>query len=151
MIFEGRPVPGGCWVEIVKIYNKDGSELVEDNWRRKLFGRVTMCWIAGGLRQRGAFFKGKIRMENGEPVEIDLDASRWCSTTTTQPVEIEPGVFDFETNTSVYRFRLLTDEEKEKVTAAVEEVVRKELELRFRLMVQMTDPPVGAGEGFPAS
>ena len=151
MMFEGRPVPGACWVEIVRITNKDGSELEPDNWRHKLFGRVTLCWIAGGFRQRGAFFKGKIRMENGEPVEIDLDASRWCSTTTAQPVEVEPGIFDFETNTSVYRFRLLTEEEEQKVMAAVHEIVKKELELRFRLMAEMADPPAGAGGGFPAS
>ena len=151
MMFEGRPVPGACWVEIVRITNKDGSELEPDNWRHKLFGRVTLCWIAGGFRQRGAFFKGKIRMENGEPVEIDLDASRWCSTTTAQPVEVEPGIFDFETNTSVYRFRLLTEEEEQKVMAAVHEIVKKELELRFRLMAEMADPPAGAGGGFSAS
>lgn len=151
MLFEGRPVPGACWVEIVRITNKDGSPLDEDNWRKKLFGRVTMCWIAGGFRQRGAFFKGKIRMENGEPVEIDLDASRWCSTTTAQPVEVEPGIFDFETNTSVYRFRLLSEEEEEKVMAAVQEIVKKELELRFRLMATMAEPPAGTEGGFPAS
>lgn len=151
MMFEGRPVPGACWVEIVKVYNKDGSELAEDNWRKKLFGRVTMCWIAGGFRQRGAFFKGKIRMENGEPVEIDLDASRWCSTTTAQPIEIEPGIFDLETNTSVYRFRLLSEEEEEKVLAAVNEVVKKELELRFQLMAQMVEPPAGGAGNYPAS
>lgn len=134
MLFEGRTVPGACWVEIVMITNKDGSPLEPDNWRKKLFGRVTLCWIAGGFRQRGAFFKGKIRMENGEPVEVDLDASRWCSTTTAQPVEVEPGIFDFETNTSVYRFRLLTEEEEQKVMDAVKEVFRKELEMHFRGM-----------------
>lgn len=147
MLFEGRPVPGACWVEIVTITNKDGSPLEPDNWRKKLFGRVTLCWIAGGFRQRGAFFKGKIRMENGEPVEVDLHASRWCSTTEAQPVEIEPGVFDFETNTSVYRFRLLTEEEEKKVMEAANEVFRKELEMHLQMMGG--DP--GPGGNFPAS
>lgn len=147
MLFDGRPVPGACWVEIVRITNKDGSELEPDNWRHKLFGRVTLCWIAGGFRQRGAFFKGKIRMENGEPVEVDLHASRWCSTTTAQPIEVEPDVFDFETNTSVYRFRLLTEEEEQKVLEAAQEVFRKELEMHLQMM---GDPP-GPGGNFPAS
>ena len=111
MIFEGGPVPGADWVEIVRITNKDGSELAPDNWRRKLFGRITLCWIAGGFRRRGAFFKGKLRMEDGKAVEVDLFSNSWCSTTEAQPVEVEPGVFDLETNTSVYRFRLLTEEE----------------------------------------
>lgn len=118
LIFGGVVVPGVSWVEIVKVYNKDGSDLSLDNWRLKLFGRITACWIAGGLQSRGAFFFGKLVKENGKIVVLDPYARRWCSTTTAQPVEIELGIFDFETNTSVYRFRLLTKEEEAEAMAA---------------------------------
>jgi hypothetical protein len=148
MIFEGHPVPGACWVEIVKVYNKDGTELEPDNWRQKLFGRVTLCWIAGGLRSRGAYFKGKIKMENGQPVEIDLHSFRWCSTTTAQPVEIEPGVFDFETNTSVYRFRLLSDEEENTLMDAIHEIIEEE---RKALLQMLFQPPAGDAGDTPVS
>ena len=147
MTFEGSPVPGACWVEIVRITNKDGSPLEPDNWRHKLFGRVTLCWIAGGFRKRGAYFKGKIRMENGEPVEVNLDSSSWCSTTEAQPVEVEPGIFDLESKTSVYRFRLLSQEEEKKVMEAVQEVIKKELEMHLQLMGNLPSP----GSNFPAS
>lgn len=144
MIFEGGPVPGADWVEIVRITNKDGSELAPDNWRRKLFGRITLCWIAGGFRRRGAFFKGKLRMEDGKAVEVDLFSNSWCSTTEAQPVEVEPGVFDLETNTSVYRFRLLTEEEAQIVAAAVREAFKEQIQM-------MQPPPTAGGENFPAS
>lgn len=151
MRFEGSPVPGGCWVEIVRITNKDGSPLAPDNWRKKLFGRVTMCWIAGGFRQRGAFFKGKIRMENGEPVEIDLEANRWCSTTEAQPIEIEPGIFDFETNTSVYRFRLLTEEEVKAIEKVINVIIEKKLKIARKLMEHLAEPPTGSSGKVPVS
>jgi len=144
MNFEGHSVPGANWVEIVKITNKDGSELAPDNWRHKLFGQVSVCWIAGGLRHRGAYFKGKVRMENGQPVEVDLFANRWTSTTEAQPVEVEPGVFDLETNTSIYRLRLLTEEEEAAVSEAVKAVFQEELRRHFGAMEA---PPAGAGEG----
>lgn len=59
MLFEGYLVPGAEWVEIVSVRNKDGSPLDENNWRQNLFGRITLCWVAGGFRLRGLFFKGK--------------------------------------------------------------------------------------------
>ena len=139
MMFEGAPVPGAEWVEIVHITNKDGSPLAEDNWRHKLFGRVTLCWIAGGLRKRGAFFKGRVQMENGVPVEIDMASERWCSTTTAQPVEVEPGIFDFETNTSIYRFRILNESEVE----AIHEAIRVIMNARFASLANAQAGPDG--------
>lgn len=127
MNFEGRFVPGAEWVEIVHITNKDGSPLAEDNWRHKLFGRVTLCWIAGGLRKRGAFFKSKIVMFEGKVMDIDLEAEHWCSTTTAQPIEVEPGIFDFETNTSVYRFRILKKSEVEAIYDALRVIMNARL------------------------
>lgn len=132
MRFEGMGVPGVNWVEIVHIREKDGSPLAADNWRNKLFGRVTMCWIAGGLQKRGAFFKGKMRLEDGKPVEIDLDSERWSSTTTALPVEVEPGIYDFETNTCVYRFRLLSKEEEQEIMDAIERIILEEMERRSK-------------------
>lgn len=151
MRFEGMGVPGANWVEIVHIREKDGSLLVSDNWRNKLFGRVTLCWIAGGFQKRGAFFKVKLRLEDGKPVDIDLDNERWTSTTTSLPVEVEPGVFDLETNTSVYRFRLLTKEEEKTVMDAVGAIIQRRLEVQFRDMARMANPPVAAGGDGPVS
>ena len=124
MRFEGMMVPGAEWVEIVHIRQKDGSPLAEDNWRHKLFGRITLCWISGGLRKRGAFFMGKIRIKDGEIVEFNMDTERWTSTTTGHPVEVEPGVFDFETNTSIYRLRILRDDEEELIRAKFNEIAK---------------------------
>lgn len=140
MNFEGSFVPGAEWVEIVHITNKDGSPLAEDNWRQKLFGRVTLCWIAGGLRKRGAFFKGKVVMIQGKVMEIDLDAERWCSTTTAQPVEVEPGIFDFETNTSVYRFRILNENEVEAIHDAIRVIMNARLMSRANAQVGPDGP-----------
>jgi len=143
MNFEGSIVPGGEWVEIVQIRNKDGSELAEDNWRRNMFGRITLCWVAGGFRRRGLFFKGKIYMSNGKPLVISLDSSSWCSTTQAQPVEVEPGVYDMVTNTSIYRLRLLDADEAELVTEEVRTFVKQKLE---RVLSEQDTLPIG-GDG----
>lgn len=136
-------MPGGEWVEIVQIWNKDGAELAEDNWRRKMFGRIALCWVAGGFRRRGLFFKGKIYMTNGKPLVISLDSSSWCSTTAAQPVEVEAGVYDLVTNTSVYRLRLLGVDEAELVTEAVRAAVKQKLE---RVLFEQDPSPIG-GDG----
>ena len=128
MYFEGYAVPGAEWVETVHICNKDGSTLSESNWRRKLIGRISLCWVTGGFRMRGLFFKGEIRMDNGVLTEVKLDASNWCSTTEAQPVEVEPGIFELITDTSIYRLRLLSEEEKNAVWDAVEQELTREFE-----------------------
>lgn len=136
-------MPGGEWVEIVHIRNKEGTELAAENWRRNMFGRITLCWVAGGFRRRGLFFKGKIYMANGKPLVVGLDSSSWCSTTEAQPVEVESGVYELVTNTSIYRLRLLTADEVEVVTDAIREVIKQELELR---MVELDSSPAGESE-----
>lgn len=141
MRFQGMVVPGASLVEIVTITQKDGTPLEEDNWRRKLFGMVTLCWIAGGFRERGAFFKGNIRMKEGRPVELDLHAGSWCSTTKAQPIEVQPGIFDFETNTSIYRFRILSEEEEQAVCEAVAAVEREQY-LRWAMDAPAEEGPV---------
>lgn len=147
MLFEGSPVPANL-VQIVNITQKDGSPLEPDNWRLKRIGLVTMCWIAGGFNRLTPYFKGKIFMEDGEVKGIDLFWNGNASTGRKFPTEVEPGIFDFETNTSIYRFRVLTEEEEQKVSAALEEAVKKEFQERFRLMAE---PPAGGTGGFPAS
>lgn len=112
-----------------------------------MFGRITFCWIAGGLQKRGAFFLGKVRMYEGKVVEIDPTAERWTSTTTAYPIEVEPGVYDLETNTSVYRFRLLSPEEVDQIDAALEIIQQKRLEMMRMLM---SDPPVAAEKTIPS-
>lgn len=149
MRFEGTTVPGADWVEIVNVRNKDGSPLHDDNWRRNLFGRITPCWVAGGFRNRGLFFKGKIYMGKGKPAVVDLNSYSCCSTTGEQPVEVEPGVYELVTNTSIYRLRLLTEEELEQVTDLVESALRKELGMRLALMNAMEKLPTG-GQGMPS-
>lgn len=146
MNFEGMTVPGAEWVEIVSIREKDGAPLAEDNWRHKLFGRISLCWIAGGLRERNAFFRGKIRIENGKIVEWNLNNMRWTSTTTAQPVEVEPGVFDFETNTCIYRFRILSSDEKELIRQELNELAKAKLAAMRMVMTHSA-----AGENMPAS
>lgn len=127
MIFENTVVPGANWVEIVKITKKDGSPLSQDNWRNRLFGRISLCWIAGGFEKRGAFFKFALRMEHGKVMEMDLGKATWCSTTTAQPIETEPGNFELETNTSLYHFRLLSQAEVEQVYTAIAHFLRREM------------------------
>ena len=131
MRFQGISVPGADWVEIENVRNKDGSPLSEHNWRRKLFGRISLCWVAGGFRLRGLYFQGDIRMPDGIPAEIDLDSSSWCSTTEAQPVEVESGVYELVTTTSIYRLRLLGETEKKVVWDAVEQELRRQMQLRF--------------------
>ena len=89
---------------------------------------------------RGLFFKGEIRMDNGVLTEVKLDASNWCSTTEAQPVEVEPGIFELITDTSIYRLRLLSEEEKNAVWDAVEQAFRKVLELQFTRQLEMEPP-----------
>lgn len=127
MLFDNKIVPGGEWVEITQITNLDGIPIAEDNWRHKLIGRVTLCWIAGGFHCRGAFFMGHLRIVNGVVLVVNRHSARWCSTTTAQPVEVEPGIFDFKTNTSIYRFRVLSDMEAELVHAAIRKQVLAEM------------------------
>lgn len=146
MRFDGMPVPGAEWVEIMHIRQKDGTPLEEDNWRRKLFGRISFCWIAGGLRERNAFFRGKIRIESGKIVEWNLDNVQWTSTTTAQPMEVEPRVFDFETNTSIYRFRILSSDEEELIRHELNEIAKAKLAAMSMVMT-----PSAAGENIPAS
>lgn len=126
MFFENMIVPGWDWVEIVSVRNKDGSPLEEENWRRNYFGMITRCWIAGGFLKRGAFFRGDIRMINGDVFVVSLHKYSWCSTTEAHPVEVKPDVYDLGSNTSIYRFRILTEDEISKVHAAVDRQLRAE-------------------------
>ena len=130
MKFNDITVPGACWIEIIEIRNKDQSPLSEDNWRHKLIGRVTLCWIAGGFKERALYFQGHLRLCEEDVIVIDLDSKRWTSSTTAQPIEIETNIYDFETNTSIYRLRLLSKEEENKVLAAVLKYVQAVMKAR---------------------
>lgn len=150
MRINDQPVPWS-FVEIQNITNKDGSELASDNWRHKNIGMITRLILAGGIRRLTPFFQIKIRMEEGKVVELDLDWEGNASTGPDWPVEVEPGIFDFETNTSIYRFRLLSEEEAEAVRSAVQKAIEARYAERFAMLQQMMNPPAGAGGGFPAS
>jgi hypothetical protein len=150
MRINDQPVPWS-FVEIQNITNKDGSELAPDNWRHKNIGMITRLILAGGIRRLTPFFQIKIRMEEGKVVELDLDWEGNASTGPDWPVEVEPGIFDFETNTSIYRFRLLSEEEAEAVRSAVQKAIEARYAERFAMLQQMMNPPAGAGGGFPAS
>ena len=67
-------------------------------------------------------------MNNGVPIEVNLDTSNWCSTTEVQSADVEPGVFELITETSIYRLRLLSHEEKNAVWDAVEQELTREFE-----------------------
>lgn len=150
MRINDQPVPWS-FVEIQNITNKDGSELAPDNWRHKNIGMITRLILAGGILRLTPFFQIKIRMEEGKVVELDLDWEGNASTGPDWPVEVEPGIFDFETNTSIYRFRLLSEEEAEAVRSAVQKAIEARYAERFAMLQQMMNPPAGAGGGFPAS
>ena len=150
MRINDQPVPGS-FVEIQNITNKDGSELAPDNWRHKNIGMITLLILAGGIHRLTPFFQIKIRMEDGKVTLLDLDWEGNASTGPDWPVEVEPGIFDFQTNTSIYRFRLLSEEEEETVRTAVRAAIEEKYAERMAVLQQLMNPPAGAGGGFPAS
>lgn len=150
MRINDQPVPRS-FVQIQNITQKDGSRLEPDNWRNKNIGIITLLILAGGIHRLTPFFQIKIRMEDGKVTLLDLDWEGNASTGPDWPVEVEPGVFDFQTNTSIYRFRLLSEEEEETVRAAVQKAIEERYAARLALFEQMKNPPAGAGGDFPAS
>ena len=135
MLFDNEIVPGGEWMDITQITNLDGTPLAENNWRNELIGHVTLCWIAGGFHRRGAFFKGYLRIVNGVVVVINRHSARWCSTTTAQLVEVESDMLDLKTNTSIYRFRVLSDMESKLVHAAIRKQVLEKMKICGNIFV----------------
>lgn len=144
MQFNGIPIPSSL-VEIIDITNKDGTPLEPDNWRRERIGLVTMCWLAGGFHRPTPFFKGAIRLDNNRVTSVDLSWAGNASTGRSFAEEVEPGIFDFTTNTSIYRFRLLDDAEVEMVSAAIDVEIKNML---AQCMMIMNEPD---SRGFPAS
>lgn len=149
MRINGLAVPGS-FVQIQNITHKDGSALAPDNWRCKIIGITTLLILAGGIHCLTPFFQMKIRMEDGELRFLDLDWTGNASTGPNWPVEAEPGIFDFETNTSIYRFRLLSDEEEETVRAAVHAAIDAKYAERFAMFQKLMNP-VGADGNSPVS
>lgn len=143
MVFDGKIVSGSSWVEILNIRHKDGSPLAPDDMRQRMLHMVTLCWIAGGLTERTAFFKGDIRMDGMQVQSLNLSYRGWCSTTTSWPEESSPGIFDFETNTCIYRFRILSEKEALCVMDAIGEQILKE--------IYAMEPALENGGGVPVS
>lgn len=146
MNFGGIPVPASL-VQIVNITRKDGSPLDPDNWRHKNIGIVTMCTLAGGFKKLTPFFQTKIRMENGEVTDVDLYWSGNASTGAEWPIEVEPGIYDFQTNTSTYRFRVLSGEEEKTVSMAMRAAAMEEVGRHL----MAANPPEDAGGQYPVS
>lgn len=144
MQFNGIPIPSSL-VQIIDITHKDGTPLEPDNWRRERIGLVTMCWLAGGFRRLTPFFKGAIWLENNIVTSIDLSWSGNASTGCSFAEEVEPGIFDFTTNTSIYRFRLLDETEVAMVSAAIDAEIKNML---AQCTMIMKGPDT---RGFPAS
>ena len=111
----------GDWVEFVSITNKDGSELAEDNWRRKLVGKIRLCMLVGGFGRVQPVYKYDVEMKDGEVTYVNLDSEGNASVSDHFPIEISPGVWELETCTSIYTFRVLSDEEVIQVEEAVEQ------------------------------
>lgn len=139
MNFCGMTVPGSL-VQIVNITKKDGSPLEPDNWRRKNIGIVTMCTFAGGIKELMPFFQVKVHMENGEVADVDLHWAGNASPGADWPVEVEPGVYNFQTNTSIYRFRILTGEEEKMVKTALRVVAMEEFSKQITAAGAATAP-----------
>lgn len=121
-MFSSDSLPANL-VQIAAITQKDGSPLEPDNWRNQLVGIVTVCQIAGGFTCLTPFFRGRFFLKDGAVQWVDLHWSGNASTGRKLPVEVEPGVFDFETNTSIYRFRLLSESEEQLIRAAIESAI----------------------------
>lgn len=119
MKFERHIVPGAIWVGIVNISNKDMSPIADDNWRKKLIGNISLCWVAGGLKAQAAYFRYAVRMAGNDIADVDLEHTNHTSTFMTPPVEIESGVYELVTQTSIYRLRLLTNQEELAVKKAL--------------------------------
>ena len=151
MKFEGMPVPSANWIKIENITEKDGSPLPENNWRRKRIGRITLCWIAGGFQERSAFFKGKILMANNEVTMVDLVSYGWCSTTTAYPKEVESGIFEFETNTAIYRFRLLSETETQAISNALNNLLKEKLDRNMKIFSEASNAQSTADKDIPVS
>ena len=125
-----------CLVQIVNITHKDGSLLEPNNWRQKLIGRITMCCFVGGIECMAPFFEGTVHLENGEVTSVNLHYRGNASVGPRPPVEVEPGVYDFETSTSVYRFRTLEQNERNLVLDAIHAAIQKEKEAVLRALEQ---------------
>ena len=132
MLLEGVN-PGATLVQIVNITHKDGSELESDNWRRALIGRITLCCFVGGFGRMTPLFEGAIRMENGKVTSVNLHYRGNASPGPRPPVEVEPGVYDFETNTSIYRFRTLKKDERNLVIEAMHTTYQEEKEVLLEM------------------
>ena len=121
----------GDWVEFVSITNKDGSELAEDNWRRKLVGKIRLCMLVGGFGRVQPVYKYDVEMKDGEVTYVNLDLEGNASVSDHFPIEISPDVWKLETCTSIYTFRVLSDEEVIQVEEAVEQAFADRIGMMF--------------------
>lgn len=112
MKFEHHIVPGAIWVEIVNVSNKDMSPLADNNWRKELIGNISLCWLAGGLKEQAAYFRFAVRMMKNEVTDICLEHTNHTSRIMSQPTETETGDYEIVTQTSIYRLRPLSKQEE---------------------------------------
>ena len=146
MLLDGEKLDASL-VQIVNITHKDGTPLEPDNWRQKLIGRVTMCCFVGGIGCMTPLFEGAVHLENGEVTSVNLHYRGNASTGPRPPIEVKPGVYNFESNTSIYRFRTLEKDEQSLVLDAMHAAFQKEKEALLRALKQNS----GAESGVPAS
>lgn len=129
MRFEQKIVPGASLVEIVSICNKDKSPLNDDNWRTELIGNISLCWLSGGLEEQTAYFRYAVRMTGNTISSVCLNHTNYTSKLAAQPIEIETGVYELVTQTSIYRLRILSKHEKNAVgRALLEQALRQQKE-----------------------
>lgn len=112
-----QTVPGACWVEILSVRDKDGFP----SDRYFLEGCASVFFITGGLEERWAFFRGKVRLEQGEPTKVvaNVYLMTRLDGTTLQINEIAPDVFEFEVQNTIYQLRLLNEAESAVASEAV--------------------------------
>ena len=121
-----QTVPGACWVEILSVRDKDGFPC--DLYFME--GYASVFFITGGLQERWAFFRGKVRLEQDEPTKVDADVyliTRLAGTTI-QINEIAPDVFEIEVGNTIYQLRLLNEAESAAASEAVSAVYEDDSE-----------------------
>lgn len=137
MIFEGTPVPANL-VQIMDITNKDRTPLEPGNFRRDRIGIFTMCWISGSFNKVTPYFKFKVIVKDSVVESVDLFWLGNASSGTHYPVEVEPGIFEIETNTSIYRFRVLAGEEEKDIGDALADALMQAMAQHYGVAEEQT-------------
>lgn len=110
MMTFGHSLVPASWIHILDVTQLDGSPIPPDEkMGQRCIGMSTLCWLAGEPLCPCLYFAGDFRI-NGDSVQCD---HMYVGFTTPgyYPQHIRPDVFAFTSETMIYTFRLLSDEE----------------------------------------